>query len=136
MRRARSSSAVVLLSVVGSACGPSERPVPSPSPSAAARPSPTATRGLDPFDAWLRTDFPPADGFAVAGRVDEPTVRSMAHGRVALARDCGPQRGQVVAVDHVFYENHERRTIESLYARLSSIAVRAGDVIGRGDPIG
>lgn len=60
----------------------------------------------------------------------------MAHGRVAFADDGGSAWGHVVMIDHVFYENHERRGIRSVYARLAGTRVRAGEIVKRRDVIG
>lgn len=147
---------------------------------AAAAPRPTSDR----FDAWLKADFPVADGFDFAvgdadGRgdyVDRKTgrthrgwyvatsfaeryslgihpgedwngagggntdlgqdVHAVAHGRVAFAEHCGKLWGNVVLIDHVFYENHERRSIRSAYVHLGEIRVKAGGVVRRRDVIG
>lgn len=60
----------------------------------------------------------------------------MAHGRVVFASDCGAPWGHVVMVDHVFYENHERRQIRSVYAHLTGTRVRPDDIVRRSDVIG
>jgi lipoprotein-anchoring transpeptidase ErfK/SrfK len=93
----------------------------------------------DPFSVWLATDFPVADGFDVASRDTDADnasdVRAVANGRVALARDCGVRWGNVVLIDHVFYENYERREIRSSYRHVREVAVKPGDVVHRGDVI-
>ena len=58
-------------------------------------------------------------------------VHAVAHGRVRVAKDCGRLWGNVVVVEHVFYENHERREIHSLYAHLDEIKVREGEEVRR-----
>jgi hypothetical protein len=58
-------------------------------------------------------------------------VRSVANGRVRFARDCGRLWGNVVVVEHLFYENHERRQVYSLYAHLREIRVREGEEVRR-----
>jgi hypothetical protein len=104
-------------------------PTGSPGPSRATpHPTPIASP-TDPFDAWLETDFPAADGFASWTSTDG-AVRAVAHGRVASAD------GGAVTIDHVFHENHERRQIRSVYEHLAAIRVRAGEVVRRGDRIG
>ena len=91
----------------------------------------------DPLEAWRRTDFPTADGFDVAVRgAGDGTARAVANGRVAFASDCGTAWGHVVMVDHVFYENHERRQIRSVYRYLGTTRVRPNDVVRRGQEIG
>lgn len=62
-------------------------------------------------------------------------VRAVAHGRVVFARDCGRLWGNVVVVEHVFYENEARRKIRSVYAHLSEMKVREGDEVRRRQPI-
>ena len=66
----------------------------------------------DPFEVWLKTDFQTADGFdfPLPGK-RASTVGATAHGRVAVAGDCGRPWGHVVMIDHMFYENHERRGV-------------------------
>jgi hypothetical protein len=143
-----------------------------------------AAPSIDRFDAWIRAEFPVADGFdlpvgdtggsggSVAGSAS-PThsdpraatgfaerhslgvnpsedsngvggaqmgrvldVHAIAHGRVVFAKPCSEPWGNVVMVDHVFYENHERRSIRSTYGHLGEIDVRAGETVRRGDVLG
>jgi hypothetical protein len=91
-------------------------------------PTPIASP-TDPFDAWLRADSPVADGFDLPS-IGAGDVRVIAHGRVASSN------GVTVAIDHVFYENHERRQIRSVYEPVATMSVRAGQVVKRGDRIG
>ena len=58
-------------------------------------------------------------------------VFSIANGRVVFAANCGRLWGNVVVIEHHFYENHERKTIRSLYAHLQRISTRAGEVVRR-----
>ena len=58
-------------------------------------------------------------------------VHAVANGRVVFAEHCGRLWGNVVIVEHHFYENEQRRKILSLYAHLLEIKVRAGDKIKR-----
>ncbi len=58
-------------------------------------------------------------------------VFAVANGRVVFAEDCGSLLGNVVIIEHVFYENHERRKIRSLYAHLQTIKVRRGEEVKR-----
>ena len=58
-------------------------------------------------------------------------VYSVANGRVVFAENCGSLWGNVVVVEHFFYENDERLTIRSLYAHLHEIKVRAGESVRR-----
>jgi murein DD-endopeptidase MepM/ murein hydrolase activator NlpD len=58
-------------------------------------------------------------------------VYAVANGRVVFAEDCGRLWGNVVVLEHIFYENRERREIRSLYAHLHEIKVRAGEEVRR-----
>lgn len=58
-------------------------------------------------------------------------VHAVANGRVVFARDCGRLWGNVVIVEHFFYENHLRREIRSLYAHLGEMRVREGEEVRR-----
>jgi murein DD-endopeptidase MepM/ murein hydrolase activator NlpD len=58
-------------------------------------------------------------------------VYAVANGRVVFAENCGRLWGNVVILEHLFYENHERREIRSLYAHLNEIKVRAGETVRR-----
>ena len=119
-------SFVAILCLPIAACRGTE----APAPTLSAKASPEATVvPIDPFDSWLRADFPPADGFDLP-TVGGDDVRAIAHGRVASAS------GETVAIDHVFYDNHERRQIRSVYEPVAAMAVRAGEVVQRGDRIG
>jgi hypothetical protein len=134
-RRATTTAAraSLLITLLLAACRQPDHTTPSASPApstAAAQPTPSATP-TDPFDAWLETEFPAADGFDFPFADRSPTdIRAVAHGRVASAS------GETVAIDHVFYENHERRQIRSVYEPLAAIGVRAGEILERGHRIG
>ncbi len=58
-------------------------------------------------------------------------VYAVANGRVKFAAQCGQPWGNVVIVEHTFYENHERRAILSLYAHLQTMAVKPGEIVKR-----
>jgi len=58
-------------------------------------------------------------------------VHAVARGRVAFADFCGRLWGNVVMIDHVFYENNEKKTIRSVYAHLREIKVKVGDGVER-----
>src|SRR5215475_10681364 len=58
-------------------------------------------------------------------------VRAVANGRVVFAENFGRLWSNVVIIEHVFYENHERRKIRSLYAHLQAIKVRSGEDVKR-----
>ncbi len=58
-------------------------------------------------------------------------VHAVANGRVTFAQHCGRLWGNVIIIEHHFYENHERRKIISLYAHLNEIKVKEGAVVQR-----
>jgi len=58
-------------------------------------------------------------------------VHAVANGRVAFAQNCGRLWGNVITIEHHFYENHEHRKIISLYAHLNEIKVNEGAVVQR-----
>jgi murein DD-endopeptidase MepM/ murein hydrolase activator NlpD len=58
-------------------------------------------------------------------------VHAVAHGRVTFAQNYGRLWGNVITIEHYFYENHERRKIISLYAHLNEIKINKGDVVQR-----
>jgi murein DD-endopeptidase MepM/ murein hydrolase activator NlpD len=55
-------------------------------------------------------------------------VHAVANGKVVFAEFCGRLWGNVVMIDHIYYENHEKKQIRSVYAHLHEIKVRAGQV--------
>lgn len=66
----------------------------------------------------------------------EQPVHSVANGRVITAQDYGSLWGKVVVIEHLFYENHQKKTIHSVYAHLASITVEIGGVVARREVIG
>jgi hypothetical protein len=58
-------------------------------------------------------------------------VYAVANGRVAFAENCGKLWGNVLMIDHTYYENHEKRTIRSVYAHLQKINVQSGAEVRR-----
>lgn len=58
-------------------------------------------------------------------------VTAVANGRVAFAAPCGQPWGNVVILEHIYYENYERRTLRSLYAHLNSFEVKEGQFVKR-----
>jgi murein DD-endopeptidase MepM/ murein hydrolase activator NlpD len=86
------------------------------------------SRGIEPGEDWSRAGS--------GDTVSTLEVRAVAHGRVAFAQDCGRPWRNVVMIDHLFYENHERHTIRSLYGHLGEIRVRAGQSVERGQVVG
>lgn len=63
-------------------------------------------------------------------------VHAIANGKVAFADFCGRLFGNVVMIDHVFYENAEKKTIRSVYVHLKDIQVRPGKLVERRQVIG
>lgn len=65
-------------------------------------------------------------------------VYAMGAGRVVDAGQYGQPWGNIVTIEHVFYENHERRTVRSSYAHLDVIApgIERGAVVTRRQRIG
>ncbi len=58
-------------------------------------------------------------------------VYAVANGRVAFAQNCGRLWGNVLMIDHTYYENHEKRKIRSVYAHLQEIKVKSGAEVRR-----
>ena len=58
-------------------------------------------------------------------------VFTVANGRVVFAANCGRLWGNVIVIEHLFYENYERKKIRSLYAHLHEIKIREGDKVRR-----
>lgn len=79
--------------------------------------------GLHPGEDW--------NGAGGANTDLGQPVRAVANGRVVFAENCGPLWGNVVIVEHLFYENQEKRRIRSLYAHLNEIRVRRGEEVRR-----
>jgi len=63
-------------------------------------------------------------------------VFSVANGKVVFADDCGNPWGKVVMIEHLYYENHEKKTIRSLYAHLEGFQVKKGEKVSRRQKIG
>ncbi|MBW2703143.1 MAG: peptidoglycan DD-metalloendopeptidase family protein [Deltaproteobacteria bacterium] len=71
------------------------------------------------------------------GNTDEgQPVHSLAAGRVVLAKDFAGLWGKVIIIEHLFYENHEKKRIRSLYAHLKSMTVKTAQVVTRRQTIG
>jgi len=150
----------------------------SASDSRAYTPAATHSTG-NVFEDYLRSDYPPADGFdfpfgnsnGQGEYTDKETgkkysgwyiatkfaeqyslgihpgedwngnggkntdrgqdVYAVANGRVVFAESCGRLWGNVIVIEHTLYENFERQTIQSVYAHLLDIKVRAGDLVKR-----
>jgi murein DD-endopeptidase MepM/ murein hydrolase activator NlpD len=76
----------------------------------------------------------PAEDWNGAGGGDTALgqpVFAAANGRVVFAEQYGRLWGNVIVIDHVFYENHLKRRIRSLYAHLQTLRVKAGELVKR-----
>lgn len=62
-------------------------------------------------------------------------VFAVANGRVVFAADCGRLWGNVIMIEHVFYENQEKKKIRSLYAHLLQLKVRKDQQVRRRERI-
>jgi hypothetical protein len=102
--------------------------------------SPSTTVPANVFDAFMQAGTAPADGFDFAcGNPDGGSenadpgqpVYSVANGRVVFAESRGKLWGNVIVIEHTFYENYERKKIRSVYAHLLEIQVRAGEEVKR-----
>ena len=58
-------------------------------------------------------------------------VFAVANGRVVFAEHCGRLWGNVIILEHIFYENNEKKKIRSLYAHLQEIKVSKGETVKR-----
>ena len=63
-------------------------------------------------------------------------VFAVANGLVVFAENCGRLWGNVVIIEHIFYENNEKRKIRSVYAHLQEIKVSSGEAVRRRQIIG
>jgi hypothetical protein len=65
----------------------------------------------------------------------EQRISSVANGRVILAQKNVEHLGNVIIIEHLFYENYEKRKICSVYAHLSRINVQVGEAVKKHQPI-
>ncbi|MFN7929760.1 MAG: peptidoglycan DD-metalloendopeptidase family protein [Blastocatellia bacterium] len=79
--------------------------------------------GLHPGEDWNGTGGKDTD-------LGQP-VYAVANGRVVFASNCGRLWGNVVVIEHTFYENYEKKKIRSLYAHLLEINTRVGEGVKR-----
>ena len=63
-------------------------------------------------------------------------VHAVAAGKVIYADNAGNLWGRVIMIQHVFYENHQKKRIRSLYVHLGEIKVKKGDLVKRRQKIG
>ncbi len=62
-------------------------------------------------------------------------VCATANGKVVFAGGAGERFGNAVIIEHVYYENNEKRKIRSVYARLDLIKVKGGEEVRKSEPI-
>jgi murein DD-endopeptidase MepM/ murein hydrolase activator NlpD len=58
-------------------------------------------------------------------------VFAVANGLVVFAEQIGQPWGGMIVIEHVFYENHQKQRIRSLYGRLQTLRVKAGESVKR-----
>ena len=63
-------------------------------------------------------------------------VYAIGHGYVTFARDARMGWGNVVLIRHIFMENGQLQTVDSMYAHMDKILVREGQQITRGQQVG
>ena len=91
------------------------------------------------FGEWYSYGIHPGEDWNGVGGTETDLgqpVYAVAAGRVIFADDCGQPSGGVVMIQHVYFENHEKRRIRSVYAHLKDISVKKGDIVGRRQQIG
>ena len=59
-------------------------------------------------------------------------MRALAHGRVEAVE----ARGHSLMLEHFYYENHELLSVRSEYTGLEGVALREGEAVTRGQPLG
>ena len=62
-------------------------------------------------------------------------IYAIVDGRVLLARDGGPGRGNVMIVLHAYVENGERKYVQSYYGHIEKMLAQAGEDVRRGQQI-
>lgn len=83
--------------------------------------------GIHPGEDWTGNGPPASD----LGQ----DVHAVGTGKVAFADFCGRLWGNVVMIDHIFYENNEKKQLRSVYAHLREIKVHAGQTVQRREVI-
>jgi murein DD-endopeptidase MepM/ murein hydrolase activator NlpD len=63
-------------------------------------------------------------------------VYAIGHGYVTFARDARMGWGNVVLIRHIFMENGQLQTVDSMYAHMDKILVREGQQVARGQQVG
>lgn len=86
------------------------------------------------FAAEERIDVNPGEDWASSSS-ERLEIRAIANGRVAFSEDAGDQWGKIIAIEHVYYLNHHKTRIRSVYANLEETMVGEGDQVARGQRI-
>jgi len=63
-------------------------------------------------------------------------VFAVATGKVVFAGPCGKNQRGVVVIQHLFYENHEKKRIRSVYIHLEDMRIRVGQMVRRRQLLG
>ncbi len=91
------------------------------------------------FGQWYAYGIHPAEDWNGTGGTDTDLgqpVYAVARGRVVFAAHCGQPAGGVVIIQHVYYQNHQKRRIRSVYVHLDPVRVSVGDMVERRQQIG
>ncbi len=92
-----------------------------------------------PFGGQGATGLHPGEDWGWVGEVKEEgrhPVHAVAAGRVVAVERAGPPWGNIVVIGHLFYENHEKRALRSLYAHLDQVDVQVGQDVTRRQVVG
>lgn len=63
-------------------------------------------------------------------------VFAAAEGRVVSIQESGAAGGNLISIEHIFYENNKKLKVQSVYSNLSEITVKKGELIKRRQNIG
>ncbi len=92
---------------------------------------------VDSFKRYLHTDFSPADGFSHPfgkKRGEFRNVYAVANGRVVNVTK--GKESFTLFIKHLYFENHEKKSIVSVYSSLKKALVQKGDTVRRRQKIG
>jgi hypothetical protein len=81
-------------------------------------------------ELYLTNPFPAAAGF------DEPQAASSADARAVAAGRVSSVGGNELTIEHLYYENYEKKNVFTVYSDLSEITVAADEVVFRGQKLG
>jgi hypothetical protein len=96
----------------------------------AARAAETTAGG---FRAYERAVQRAADGFEIP---KGKRVRASAHGQVLGIKQDQDTDSSLVTIEHIYFQNHQRVKIRSLYQSVSGTTIKVGDLVKRGQVIG